>query len=115
LRGRAEIAKHLRAAFGQGATHHVEGEDVVDEGRVTFREVCEYPDGSRVWVETTLELRDGKIVRQVDVVARADRRAENSGRPSPRKIHPDTQQGMDEPQTDWLLRSKQATEKEDLE
>jgi hypothetical protein len=35
-----------------------------------FREACEYPDGSRVLVETTLTVRDGKIVRQVDVVAR---------------------------------------------
>jgi hypothetical protein len=30
--------------------------------------VCEYSDGSRVVVETKLEVRSGKIVRQVDVV-----------------------------------------------
>jgi hypothetical protein len=36
---------------------------------VTFREACEYPDGGRVLVETTLEVRDGKIVRQLEVVA----------------------------------------------
>ena len=44
-----------------------------------FREVCLYPDGSRVVVETTLEVCSGKIVRQVDVVARdppADREEE---------------------------------------
>jgi hypothetical protein len=78
LRGKAEIAKYLRAAFGQEATHRVERE-VVGKDRVTFREACEYPDGSRVGVATTLELRDGKIVRQVDVVAleaRADREEE---------------------------------------
>jgi hypothetical protein len=40
----------------------------VDEGRVKFREACEYPDGSRVLAATTLEVRDGKIVRQVDVL-----------------------------------------------
>ena len=34
-----------------------------------FREVCEDPDGSRVVVETTLEVREGKISRQVDAVA----------------------------------------------
>ena len=67
LCGKAEIAKHLRAAFGQETSHRVVGE-VVGENRVTFREVCEYPDGGRVVVETTLEVRDGKIVRQVDVV-----------------------------------------------
>ena len=35
---------------------------------MTFREACEYPDGDRVLVETTLEVRDGKILRQEDVV-----------------------------------------------
>ena len=34
-----------------------------------FREVCEYPDGGRVVVETMLEVLDSRIVRQVDVVA----------------------------------------------
>jgi hypothetical protein len=67
LCGKAEIAKHLRAAFGQQASHRVEGE-VVGEDRITFREVCKYPDGDRVLVETTLEVRDGKILRQADVV-----------------------------------------------
>ncbi len=94
LRGKAEIAKHLRAAFGPETSHRVERQ-VVGEDRVTFREACEYPDGSRLWVETTLEVRDGKIVRQVDVVvtdARTGRKEEGG-------------------QTQRL---KQATEKEDL-
>ena len=68
LCGKAEIAKHLRAAFGQETSHRVEGE-VVGDDRVTFREACEYPDGGRVVVETTLEVLAGKIVHQVDVVA----------------------------------------------
>ena len=67
LCGKSEIAKHLRAVFGQQASHRVEGE-VVGEDRVTFREACKYPDGGRVLVETTLEVRDGKIIRQEDVV-----------------------------------------------
>ena len=74
LHGRSEVAKHLRAVYGQKASHRVE-RAIVDEGRVTFREACEYPDGGRVLVETTLEVRDGKIFRQVDAVvsvARAD-------------------------------------------
>ena len=69
LHGKAEIAKHLRATFGQEASHRVERDADVGEDRVTFREACEYSDGGRVVVETTLEVRDGKIVRQVDVVA----------------------------------------------
>ena len=67
LCGKAEIAKHLRAVFGQKTSHRVEGE-VVGDDRVTFREACEYPDGGHVLVETTLEVHDGKIVRQADVV-----------------------------------------------
>ena len=83
LRGKAEIAKHLRAVFGQETSHRVEREGVGEE-RVRFREECEYLDGSRVVVETTLEVRAGKIFRQVDVVAkdaRADRKEEISQRP----------------------------------
>src|ERR687890_1841907 len=85
LRGKGEIAKHLRATFGQDASHRVERDAAVGGDRVTFREACEYSDGGRVWVETSLELRDGKIVRQVDVVA-SDARAgsqEGSGRGPP--------------------------------
>jgi len=69
LRGKAEIAKHLRAIFGQETSRRLEGE-VVGEERVTFREACEYPDGSRVMVETRLEVHDGKIVRQMEVVSK---------------------------------------------
>ena len=85
LHGKGEIAKHLRATFGQEASHRVEQDAAVSEDRVTFREACEYSDGGRVWVETTLELRDGKIARQVDVVE-SDARAsgqEGSGRELP--------------------------------
>jgi SnoaL-like domain len=85
LRGKGEIARHLRAAFGHEASHHIERDAAVGEDRVTFREACEYSDGGRVVVETTLEVRDGKIVGQVDVVA-SDARAgnqEGSGRGPP--------------------------------
>ena len=71
LRGKAEIAKHLRAVFGQGTSHRVEAFPL-DGDRVTFREVSEYPDGIRVFIKTTLVVQDGKIIRQVDVVETAD-------------------------------------------
>jgi hypothetical protein len=98
LSGKAEIAKYLRAVFGQGASHRVERE-VVGKNRVMFREVSEYPDGSRVRVKTTLEVPDGKIVRQVDVVSqdtRADREEEIGRRPPARKTHPETNPEVDE-------------------
>jgi hypothetical protein len=80
LYGKGEIAKHLRATFGQEASHRVERDAAVGEDRVAFREACEYPDGGRVWVETTLELRNGKIVRQVDVVESDSRASSQEGR-----------------------------------
>jgi hypothetical protein len=98
LRGRAEIAKYLRAVFGQKMPHRVERE-VVGKDRVTFREACEYPDGSRVRVATTMELREGNIIRQVDVVAKdtqADRQKEISQDHPYSKTHPDTHPGVDE-------------------
>jgi hypothetical protein len=98
LRGKAEIAKYLRAVFSPETSHRVERE-VVGKDRVTFREACEYPDGSRVRVETTLEVPDGKIGRQVDVVAqdtRADREEEIGRRPPARKTHPETNPEVDE-------------------
>jgi hypothetical protein len=97
LCGKAEIAKHLRAVYGQETSHRVERE-VVGEEQVTFREACEYPDGSRVVVTTTLALRDGKIVRQVDVVAKdaqADRHEEISQEHPYSKTHPETHPGVD--------------------
>ena len=111
LRGKAEIAKHLRAVFGHKMPHHVE-RGIVGEDRMTFRETCEYPDGERVVVETTLEVRGGKIVRQVDAVASeapADSR-EGSGRGPPARS---TDAGADATPPEQLPCSTQATEKED--
>ena len=90
LSGKAEIAKYLRAAFSQETSHCVE-EEVVGEDRVMFREACEYPDGGLVVVETTLEVHDGKIVRQVDLVTKnapLDREEEISRGPPFRTSHP---------------------------
>ncbi len=98
LRGKAEIGKYLRAVFDQKMPHHVE-RGVVGEDRVTFREACEYPEGGQVVVETTLELRDGMIVRQVDVVAkdvRADSEEASGRRPLTRKNEPQSGPRMDE-------------------
>ena len=100
LRGRAEIAKHLRTVFGQETSHSVEREDFVGEDRVTFRETCEYPDGGRLWVETTLEVHDGKITRQVDVVAKnaqSNREKEISRGPPLRAPQPWPRPGVDAP------------------
>jgi ketosteroid isomerase-like protein len=68
LRGKEEISELLRDVCGRAMTHHVEDE-VVGEDRVAFNEACEYPDGLKVLTATTLDLRDGMIVRQTNVEA----------------------------------------------
>ncbi|CAN5881198.1 hypothetical protein BH18ACT11_BH18ACT11_10820 [soil metagenome] len=116
LCGKAEIAKHLRATFGQEASHRVEPE-VVGEDRLTFREACEYPDGGRIVVETTLEVRDCRIVSQVDVVTRASRSGSEKeiGRSPPtRRGHPRTRPEVDVPLPDRLAWFEQAIEKEEM-
>ena len=68
LRGKEEIAEYLRDIFGRDMTHSIENE-VVGEDRVAFNVACEYPDGTRVLAAQNLDVREGKIIRQVDVVA----------------------------------------------
>ncbi len=68
LRGKEQIAEYLRDVCSREMTHRVENE-VVGEDRIAFQEACEYPDGVRVLGAETLEVRDGKIVRQVNVEA----------------------------------------------
>jgi ketosteroid isomerase-like protein len=68
LHGKEEIAEYLRDVFGREMSHRVENE-VVGEERIAFNVACEYPDGTRVLSAENLDVRDGKIVRQVEVVA----------------------------------------------
>lgn len=67
-RGKEAIGEVLRDVCGRDMIHRVENE-IVGEGRVAFNEACEYPEGIKVLTATTLEVRDGKIVRQVNVEA----------------------------------------------
>ena len=68
LKGKEEIAEHLRDVCGRAMTHRVENE-VIGENRVAFNEACEYPDGTRVLAAMTLDIRNGKVMRQVNVEA----------------------------------------------
>ena len=68
LRGREQIAEYLKDVCGRDLKSRIEDE-VVGEERIAFNEACEYPDGTRVLSATTLEVRDGKIARQLSVEA----------------------------------------------
>jgi hypothetical protein len=114
LSGKAEIAKHLRATFVQGSLHRVEEEDFFGDGRITFREACQYPDGARLWVETTLRIHLGRIVRQVDVVANdppSDCRAESRQRPPTQTIQRGDRPAVNPAAPKRSPRSEGATEK----
>jgi hypothetical protein len=72
LSGRAQIKRYLRAVCEQEIFCLVEGGAVVGEKTVRFREICFYPNGTPISLETTLEVERGLIFRQTDVVERAD-------------------------------------------
>jgi hypothetical protein len=68
LRDRAQIAEFLEDACGRDTESRIEDE-VIGKDRIAFNDACQYPDGARVLTATTLEVMDGKIVRQVSVEA----------------------------------------------
>ena len=68
LRGKEAIAERLEDVCGRDMSHRVEDE-VVGQDRIAFNEACEYPEGFKVLAAQTLEVRDVKIVRQVNVEA----------------------------------------------
>ncbi len=78
LRGRAEIERYLCAVCDQQMSCTVEDEVVFGEESIVFDEMCAYPDGTLISLRTTLEIAEGKIVRQTDVArsARHDERIE---------------------------------------
>ncbi len=68
LRGKAEIAEYWREICSRDMTHRIENE-VIGKDHLAFNVECEYLDGTRVLAAMSHDLRDGKIVRQVNVQA----------------------------------------------
>lgn len=68
VRGREEILEVMRDVCSREMSHTVENE-VVGEDRVAYNEACSYPDGARVLAAVVLDVRDGRIHRQVNVEA----------------------------------------------
>lgn len=66
FRGREAIATHLQDVFSRDMVHRIEDE-VFGADRLAFTEACEYPDGVRVLTSAMLALRDGKIVRALEL------------------------------------------------
>ncbi|MFF7456003.1 nuclear transport factor 2 family protein [Kitasatospora sp. NPDC008115] len=68
MHGRDEIGAMLDDLYGREMSHTLE-QVVVQADRLAFLESCRYPDGVRVLVSSTAELRDGRIVDQTSVQA----------------------------------------------
>jgi hypothetical protein len=68
LSGKEEIEEVLRDVCSRDMTHRIENE-VIGEDRIAFNEACEYSDGTKVLTSAMLEVKDGKIFRQVNIEA----------------------------------------------
>ncbi len=68
IKGKAAIDAYWADICGRAMTHRVE--TIVAEGdRLAFMQACSYPEGGKVLALSTLELKDGRIVRQTAVQA----------------------------------------------
>jgi hypothetical protein len=68
IRGREAIAAYYDDVCGRTMTHRVDA-TVAEEDRVAFTQTCTYPDGKRVFCSSSLDLMDGRIVRQTSIQA----------------------------------------------
>lgn len=66
--GKREIAEFLADVCGRNLTDEVLNE-VGDDRRAAFTVSCRYPDGTRVLANEIVDLKDGKITREVIVQA----------------------------------------------
>ncbi|PWI14695.1 hypothetical protein DI272_11385 [Streptomyces sp. Act143] len=65
LHGRSEIGELLEDVYSRDIKTHKLEECIVQGDRVAYTESCEYADGVRVFAESMITLRDGKIAEQV--------------------------------------------------
>ena len=68
LKGRSAIASYFEDVCGRDMTHKVEA-GVAMGNRLAFTQSCAYPDGTKVFCSAMIDLKGGKIARQVVVQA----------------------------------------------
>lgn len=68
LQGKSDIAAYFADVCGRDMTHKVEA-GVAVGNRMAFTQSCAYPDGTKVFCSTMIDLKGGKISRQVVVQA----------------------------------------------
>jgi ketosteroid isomerase-like protein len=68
LEGKGAITSYFEDVCGRDMTHKVEA-GVAVGNRLAFTQSCAYPDGTKVFCSTMIDLKGGKISRQVVVQA----------------------------------------------
>ena len=68
LHGKSAIASYFEDVCGRDMTHKVEA-GVAGGNRLAFTQSCAYPDGTKVFCSAMIDLKGGKIARQVVVQA----------------------------------------------
>ena len=68
LKGKEAIGNYYRDIFSRQLNHRVTRE-LVSDGSLAFSEECEYPDGTHVFMNSLAEIKDDKIIHEVDVQA----------------------------------------------
>jgi hypothetical protein len=64
LEGRSAISAYCDDVYGRDMTHKIESGGAVGK-RLAFTQSCAYPDGTRVFCSAMIELKGGKITRQI--------------------------------------------------
>ena len=68
LQGKETIAAYFADVCGRDMTHKIES-GVATGNRLAFTQSCAYPDGTKVFCSAMIDLKGGKIARQVVVQA----------------------------------------------
>jgi hypothetical protein len=68
LQGKSDISAYFADVCGRDMTHKVEAGVAVGT-RLAFTQSCAYPDGTKVFCSAMVDLKGGKIARQVVVQA----------------------------------------------
>ena len=68
LQGKSAISSYFEDVCGRDMTHKVEA-GVAVGNRLAFTQSCAYPDGTKVFCSAMVDLKGGKISRQVVVQA----------------------------------------------
>ncbi|SNX65729.1 SnoaL-like protein [Streptomyces sp. TLI_55] len=65
LHGRSEIGELLEDVYSRDIKAHKLEKCIMQGDQVAYTESCEYADGVRVFAESMITLRDGKIAEQI--------------------------------------------------